>query len=112
MKAYRLDHNALLGSVIAQDMDQQIVHLNLQKDNEVPEYETDAIITFVVLSGQARIQTDENYVDIQQFEVVRVEPNEKHTVSALVDGTVLLAIKQLCHTRNVSKQLRFGQCCL
>lgn len=36
MKAYQLDAQALIGGVLAEDHDQQMVQLNLQKDNEVP----------------------------------------------------------------------------
>ena len=44
MKQYTLDPKALLGGVISSDADQEIVQLSLQKDNEIPPYEADAII--------------------------------------------------------------------
>lgn len=112
MKAYTLDSNALLGGIIAEDNDQQIVHLHLQKDNEMPAYQADAIITFVMLSGRARITTDEGYIDLEPLQLARLEPNEVHTVTALEDNTHLVAIKQLFHELGMSRKLRFGQCCL
>ena len=112
MKAYALDPNALLGGVIAEDADQQITHLHLQKNNEMPQYETDAITTLIAISGKARVQTAENFVDVEPLQIVRIEPHENHTVIALADNTHLVAIKQLCHQSSISKQLRFGKCCL
>lgn len=55
MKQYTLDPKALLGGIIAQDNDQEIVQLSLQKNNEIPTYETDAIILLLVLNGSAQI---------------------------------------------------------
>ena len=57
MKHYELDPKALLGGVIASDGNQEIVQLSLQKDNEIPAYETDAIILLLVLNGKAEIKT-------------------------------------------------------
>ena len=54
MKQYTLDPKALLGGIIAQDNDQEIVQLSLQKNNEIPTYETDAIILLLVLNGSAQ----------------------------------------------------------
>ena len=42
MQQYTLDPKALLGGIIVEDNDQQIVQLALQKDNEIPPYQTDA----------------------------------------------------------------------
>ena len=52
MKQYTLDPKALLGGVISSDADQEIVQLSLQKDNEIPPYEADAIILLIVLNKQ------------------------------------------------------------
>ena len=57
MKHYELDPKALLGGVIALDGNQEIVQLSLQKNNEIPAYETDAIILLLVLNGKAEIKT-------------------------------------------------------
>ncbi len=112
MKVYSLDPNALIGGIIAEDNDQQIVHLNLQKGNEVPPCEIDAIVTLVMLSGRAQLSTDETSTEMTAAQVIRFEPNEKHTVVALEDNTVIVAVKQLCYELSLSKKLRFGTCCL
>ena len=57
MKHYELDPKALLGGVIASDGNQEIVQLSLQKNNEIPAYEADAIILLLVLNGKAEIKT-------------------------------------------------------
>ncbi len=111
MKVHSLDPNILIGGVIAEDDDQQIVHLNLQKGNEVPPYEKDAIVTLVVLSGRAKISTDTD-TEVIASQVIRLEPNEKHTIMALEDNTVIVAIKQLCYQTAINRKLRFGNCCL
>jgi len=51
MQQYTLDPKALLGGIIVEDNDQQIVQLALQKDNEIPPYQTDAIVLLIVLGG-------------------------------------------------------------
>ncbi|WP_416190575.1 hypothetical protein [Neisseria sp. CCUG12390] len=112
MKQYTLDPNALLGGVIASDNDQEIVQLSLQKNNEIPTYETDAIILLLVLNGRAQIVTEKGTLDTQGLQVVRLEPNEAHSIRALEDGTNILVIKQKTHELVFSKKLRFGSCCL
>ena len=42
MQQYTLDPKALLGGIIVEDNDQQIVQLALQTANEIPPYKTDA----------------------------------------------------------------------
>lgn len=78
MKQYTLDPKALLGGVIASDNDQEIVQLSLQQNNEIPTYETDAIVLLLVLNGRAQVITSEGTLDTQGFQVVRLEPNEAH----------------------------------
>ncbi len=112
MKVHSLDPNMLIGGVIAEDCDQQIVHLNLQKGNEVPPYEKDAIVTLVIVSGRAKIATNDTDTEVIASQVIRLEPNEKHTITALEDNTVIVAIKQLCYTTGLNRKLRFGNCCL
>ncbi len=112
MKIHTLDPNMLIGGVIAEDDDQQIVHLNLQKGNEMPPYEIEAIVTLIVLSGRALVTTEEGQVEITASQVIRLEPSEKHTLTATEDNTVIVAIKQLCYQSAVNRQLRFGKCCL
>ncbi len=112
MKVYTLDPNILIGGVVAEDCDQQIVHLNLQKGNEVPPYEKDAIVILITVSGKAKITTIEGDTEITASQVIRLEPNEKHTIMALENNTVIVAIKQLCYTTGLNRKLRFGNCCL
>ncbi|PSJ79924.1 hypothetical protein [Neisseria iguanae] len=112
MKQYTIDPKTLLGGVIASDNDQEIVQLSLQKNNELPAYETDAIVLLLVLNGSAQITTPENTLDTQGLQVVRLEPNEVHSIRALEDATNILVIKQKTHELVFSKKLRFGSCCL
>lgn len=112
MKHYKLDPKALLGGVIAQDDDQELVQLSLQKDNEIPPYQSEAIILLLVLNGSAQITTEAESVATQGLQVVRIEPNEVHGIRALEDNTTILVFKQLTHALTFSKKLRFGSCCL
>lgn len=112
MKHYALDPKALLGGVIASDADQELVQLSLQKDNEIPPYESDAIILLLVLNGRAQITTEQAVVETEDLQVVRLEPKEVHSIRALEDATNILVIKQLTHQLVFSKKLRFGSCCL
>ena len=112
MKQYTLDPKALLGGVIASVNDQEIVQLSLQKNNEIPTYETDAIVLLLVLNGRAQIITSEGTLDTQGLQVVRLEPNEAHSIRALEDATNILVFKQKTHELVFSKKLRFGSCCL
>ncbi len=112
MKQYTLDPKALLGGVIASDNDQEIVQLSLQQNNEIPTYETDAIVLLLVLNGRAQVITSEGTLDTQGFQVVRLEPNEAHSIRALEDATNILVIKQKTHELVFGKKLRFGSCCL
>ena len=112
MKQYTLDPKALLGGIIAQDNDQEIVQLSLQKNNEIPTYETDAIILLLVLNGSAQIVSTQGTRETKGLQVVRLEPNETHSIRALEDATNILVIKQLTHEAVLNKKLRFGTCCL
>lgn len=112
MKQYILDPKALLGGVIASDSDQEIVQLALQKGNEIPTYETDAIVLLLVLNGSAQVMTAKETINTKGLQVVRLEPNEAHSIRALEDATTILVIKQLTHELVFSKKLRFGNCCL
>ncbi|UOO81015.1 hypothetical protein LVJ83_08475 [Uruburuella testudinis] len=112
MKQYILDPKALLGGVIARDDDQELVQLALQKDNEIPPYQSDAIILLIVLNGSAQIVTEQESIETQGLQVVRIEPNETHSIRALENNTTILVFKQLTHDLVFSKKLRFGNCCL
>lgn len=112
MKHYTIDPQALLGGIIASDIDQEIVQLSLQKNNEIPEYQSDAIILLLVLSGSAQIITADTTIETRGLQIVRLETNEAHSIRALEDGTQILVVKQLTHSLVLSKHLRFGQCCL
>lgn len=112
MQYFQLDPNALIGGILAEDADQQIVQLNLQKGNEVPAYEADAIITLIVLSGRANIQTATGKQELSSLQMARFEPYEQHTIQALEDKTLIVVIKQLTHQLGLARKIRFGQCCL
>lgn len=112
MKQYILDPQALLGGIIAQDDDQELVQLALQKDNEIPPYQSEAIILLIVLNGSAQVTTEKETVETKGLQVIRIEPNETHSIRALENNTTILVIKQLTHDLVFSKKLRFGTCCL
>lgn len=112
MKQYSLDPLALIGGVIAEDNDQQLVQLSLQCGNEIPVYETDAIVLLIMLNGSARITAGKETLDTCGLQVVRLEPHEAHSIRALEDRTNILVVKQLTHELVFSKKLRFGSCCL
>ena len=112
MKQYTLDPKALLGGVISSDADQEIVQLSLQKDNEIPPYEAEAIILLIVLNGSAQISTSSETLHTEGLQIVRLEPSETHSIRALEDYTNILVIKQLTYVAGLNKKLRFGKCCL
>ena len=102
MQQYTLDPKALLGGVIHSDIDQEIVQLSLQKDNEIPDYQADAIILLLVLNGSAKIITQTETLSTQGLQVVRLEPNETHSIRALQDHTNILVIKQLTYASGLN----------
>ena len=112
MKQYTLDPRALIGGIIAEDNDQQLVQLSLQKNNEIPTYETDAIVLLIVLNGSAVIRTENESLETKGLQIVRLEPREAHSITALENHTNILVAKQLTHEQVFSKKLRFGSCCL
>lgn len=112
MKQYTLNPKALLGGVISSDTDQEIVQLSLQKDNEIPPYEAEAIILLIVLNGSAQISTSSETLHTEGLQIVRIEPGETHSIRALEDYTNILVIKQLTYVAGLNKKLRFGKCCL
>lgn len=112
MKLFQLQADALIGGVLLEDADQQIVQLNLQKDNEVPAYEADAIITLLVLQGEIGLDTQSGRQQLLAWQMARFEPHEQHKITALTDNTVLVVIKQLTHQIGLARRVRFGQCCL
>lgn len=112
MQQYVLDPQALLGGIIAQDINQELVQLALQKGNQTEWYAHDAIILLIVLNGRISVSTEEQQIESQGLQVIRLEPNEAHAITALEDNTTILAVKQLLHSANLSKHLRFGTCCL
>lgn len=112
MQTFTLDPQALLGGVFYQDADQELVQLALQKGNELPPYQTDALVLMVVLHGALEVQTAQGTMQTQGLQVLRFEPDEEHSLRALADHTTVLVFKQLSHARTISKQLRFGSCCL
>lgn len=111
MQCFTLDSQALLGGVFYQDNDQELVQLALQKGNEIPPYQTDAIVLLIVLHGRVEVKTAGQTVVSEGLQVLRFEPDEEHSIRALADNTTLLAFKQLTHERVFSKKLRFGSCC-
>ena len=112
MKQYTLDPRALIGGIIAEGNDQQLVQLSLQKNNEIPTYETDAIVLLIVLNGSAVIRTENESLETKGLQIVRLEPREAHSITALENHTNILVVKQLTHEQVFSKKLRFGSCCL
>lgn len=112
MHTFTLDPKALLGGVFHQDNDQELVQLALQKGNEIPPYQTDAIVLMIVLHGQLEVTTAESVTRTEGLQVLRFEPGEEHSLRALADETTVLVFKQLSHERTLSKKLRFGTCCL
>lgn len=112
MQQHTLDPKALLGGVVSSDADQELVQLSLQKDNEIPPYQADAIILLIVLNGSAQISTSSETLHTEGLQVVRLEPGETHSIRALEDQTNILAVKQLTYEAGLNKKLRFGQCCL
>lgn len=112
MKQYTIDPKTLLGGIISSDNDQEIVQLSLQKNNETPPYETDAIVLLLVLNGSAEIITTDTNIITHGLQIIRLEANETHSIKALEDATNILIIKQLTHELVFSKKLRFGSCCL
>jgi len=112
MRGYQLDPHQTVGGVIAEDADQQIVQLNLQKGNEVPPYSAEAIITITVLSGAVCLKTEQGQIDLQPMTLVRLEPQETHALVALEDNTSVLVVKQLCYHALLNQKLRFGRCCI
>lgn len=112
VKQYTLNPQALIGGVIAENNDQQLVQLSLQTGNEVPVYETDAIVLLIVLNGSAQITTANETLKTEGLQVVYIEPNEAHSIRALENHTNILVVKQLTHELVFSKKLRFGSCCL
>ena len=72
----------------------------------------DAIILLLVLNGSAKIITQTETLSTQGLQVVRLEPNETHSIRALEDHTNILVIKQLTYASGLNKKLRFGKCCL
>ena len=81
MKHYELDPKALLGGVIASDGNQEIVQLSLQKNNEIPAYEADAIILLLVLNGKAEIKTVDEVLQTEACKL-SVLNRWKHTAFA------------------------------
>lgn len=112
MQGYQLNPQETLGGIVVEDADQQIVQLNLQKGNEVPPYSAEAIITVIVLTGAARVKTEQGHIDLHPMTLARIEPEETHVIEALENDTSILVVKQLCYNTLLNKKLRFGQCCL
>ena len=109
MRGYQLDPHQPVGGVIAEDADQQIVQLNLQKGNEVPPYSAEAIIT---ISGAVCLKTDQGQIYLRPMTLARLEPHETHALVALEDNTSVLVVKQLCYHALLNQKLRFGRCCI
>ena len=59
-----------------------------------------------------RIEAFSAGLETHGLQVVRLAPDETHSIRALEDQTTILVIKQLTHELTLSKKLRFGQCCL
>lgn len=112
MQAFTLDPKALLGGVFFSDADQELVQLALQAGNDIPPYQTDAIVLMVVLNGQVEVSTATGTIRTQGLQVLRFEPDEEHSLRALTDNTTVLVFKQLTHARSFSRKLRFGACSL
>ena len=101
MKQYTLDPKALLGGIITQDNDQEIVQLSLQKNNEIPTYETDAIVLLLVLNGSAQIVSTQGTLETKGLQVVRLEPT-RHTVSVHWKTRLTFWLSNNLHTKRYS----------
>lgn len=97
MQCYTIDPKALLGGIFHRDSNQELVQLTLQKGNETPPYQVNAIVLLVVLRGQIAVTTATHTLHSEALQVLRFEPNEKHSIRALTDDTTLLVVKQLAY---------------
>lgn len=94
MQIYTIDPKALLGGIIAQDAQQEIVQLQLQQGNELLPYQIDATVLLIMFSGKAQVRTEDAQFELSAYQIARLEPNERHIIRALENHTMMiLAIK-------------------
>lgn len=93
MEKHRLTPETLLGRIVTtKEGKYQVVHLSLKEGNEVPDFKMDVHIVILVMSGNIRLIAGEEEMELQEQDMVEVEPNREHKMVALSDSQVF-AIK-------------------
>ena len=89
MKKYFLDPNTLLGRVVTQNENYQVVHLSLLAGNEVPKYQNEAKIIIFVISGKICLSAGEK-LELNALELVEIESKREHAMVAVKDSQLLI----------------------
>lgn len=92
MEKHVLSPDTLLGRVVSTKENYQVVHLSLKKGNEVPDFKMNVHIVILVMSGKIRLFAGEEEMVLQAQDMVEVEPNREHKMTAVEDSQVF-AIK-------------------
>lgn len=90
MKKQKLDKNILLGGVIIDNKDYQVVHLNLKKGNQTDDYSNEHNIVILNVNGKISVKTEYEIENLEEFEILEIEKNKKHIITCVEDSQVVI----------------------
>ncbi|MBF0714549.1 hypothetical protein HZY83_07650 [Gemella sp. GH3] len=90
MKKTTLDKNILLGGIVSENDNYQVVHMNLKSGNQTDNYSNDKNIIIFNISGKITVATEDTVEMLNEFEMLEIEKNNMHVITCLQDAQVIV----------------------
>ena len=90
MQKITLDKNILIGGVVHDAKDYQIVHMNLKAGNQTDNYSNDKTVSIFNISGVITVTTEEKVFKLEAFEILEIECGVEHIITCLEDAQVIV----------------------
>lgn len=90
MKKTTLDKDILLGGIVAENDNYQVVHMNLKSGNQTDNYSNDKNIIIFNISGKITVATEDTVEMLNSFEMLEIEKNNMHVITCLQDAQVIV----------------------
>lgn len=90
MKKTTLDRDILLGGIVSENDNYQVVHMNLKTGNQTDNYSNDRDIIIFNISGKITVATEDTVEMLNSFEMLEIEKNNMHVITCLQDAQVIV----------------------
>ena len=90
MKKTTIDKNMLLGGVVSEGENYQVVYMNLKKGNQTDNYSIDKNILLFNISGKITIMADDKVETLEEFELLEIPKAKEHIITCLEDSKIIV----------------------